>query len=253
VSLQRLKDQQILNPKTIWELGIGSIDSRTIIDTTSSSSSSNSEDGTARSTFQFMSTILKANSIQIALSFIYFTYNGLFTSVASAKEWGRFVNERKGLRVSTIPQGAQRGTYLLSLPFRVALPLMGLSVLLHWLVSQALFIVSVEAYKNGQRYYDWDILSCGFSPLAIILLFVVCLGMFGWLVYMGTQKVPSAMPLVGSCSAAIAAACHPGLVEEEDPYKTIKYGLIEMYSPVHGHCGFSSRTVSTPEVNELYI
>jgi hypothetical protein len=253
LSIQSLRDQGSLTSKIIWQLGLGAIDTRTLLESNQSYSSSGTG-SQGQNLYFFLSTVLKANSPQVVLSFIYFTYNSLFTSMAATMDWSKFLEQRKGLRVSSIPQGDQRGTYMLQLPFRTAIPLMVLSVLLHWLVSQSFFIVNVEGYENGHRYFDWDILSCGFSPLAIILLFVVCLVMFSWLIRMGLRNATSAMPLVGSCSVAIAAACHPGRGnDKEDAYDKIQWGVMEMYSSSYGHCGFSSREVSKPDSNASYI
>lgn len=57
-----------------------------------------------------------ANVPQLILSIIYFVYNGILTAYFLGVEWQRFFNERKGLRVSDSPRGAQRTSYFLQLP-----------------------------------------------------------------------------------------------------------------------------------------
>ncbi|KAF2834550.1 hypothetical protein M501DRAFT_1000189 [Patellaria atrata CBS 101060] len=79
-----------------------------------------------------------ANLAQPTLSFIYFTVNGLFTAMLATLELHDFVKHRKGLRVSTVPKKEQRGTYFLQVPYRYGIPLMIISILLHWLVSQSI-------------------------------------------------------------------------------------------------------------------
>lgn len=59
-----------------------------------------------------------------------------------AEEWSGYVHERKPLRVSN-PSGSQRSTYRLQLPYRYGIPLLVLSGLLHWPVSQSLLIARV--------------------------------------------------------------------------------------------------------------
>lgn len=55
---------------------------------------------------------------------------------------------KKPLRV-TAPQGQQRSTYYLHLPYRYSVPLIVTSALLHWLVSQSIFLVRIDEYKNS--------------------------------------------------------------------------------------------------------
>lgn len=66
--------------------------------------------------------------------------------MALAHEWSQYAVQRKGLRVSAQPRGAQRSTYFLSLPYRNAIPFIILSTLMHWLMSESLFLVMIEAY-----------------------------------------------------------------------------------------------------------
>ena len=48
-----------------------------------------------------------ANSPQIVMSVLYFTYNGLFASILLAVEWDGYAQRRKGPCVSSSPAGAQ--------------------------------------------------------------------------------------------------------------------------------------------------
>ena len=91
---------------------------------------------------QVVASVLVANVPQLILSFLYLNLNGLLTSIFSAMEWSDFVLERKTLRVSN-PKGAQRSTYFLQLPYKMGVPLIVVSGLLHWLVSQSIFLVVV--------------------------------------------------------------------------------------------------------------
>src|ERR1700753_3703235 len=91
-----------------------------------------------------LSNVFIANSPQLILSVIYFTYNSLFTCFLLGLEWNSYASSKKGLRVSNKPTGEQRGTHFLQLPFRWGIPLIILSVVLHWLSSQSIFLVSME-------------------------------------------------------------------------------------------------------------
>lgn len=107
--------------------------------------------------------ILIANVPQLIFSILYFIANSVWTSMALVAEWNSYSVHRKGLRVSTFLRGHQRSTYFLSLPYRYALPLISCSGLLHWLISQSLYVVIIRARGvNHER-------SCfGFSYMCLL-------------------------------------------------------------------------------------
>ena len=90
--------------------------------------------------------ILTANLPQTILSFLYLTYNSLFTCMLSGHEWSLFSHHHRTLRV-TSPRPGQRSTYWLQIPYTYAIPLMTLSGLLHWLTSQSIFLAKVDVWK----------------------------------------------------------------------------------------------------------
>ncbi|GME34346.1 hypothetical protein GTA08_BOTSDO09507 [Neofusicoccum parvum] len=146
---------------------------------------------------------------QPVLSIFYFFYNGLLTSIIMGIEWDAYGKGRKGLRVSGIPRGAQRGTHFLQLPLRFAIPLALTSSLLHWTASQSLFAVSIIVDQH-QSFF-----ACGFSPLATICLLATLLAMLGYYACMAFSRFENGLPVAGNCSAAIAAACHPKASDEQ--------------------------------------
>ncbi|CAI4212306.1 unnamed protein product [Parascedosporium putredinis] len=79
------------------------------------------------------------NTPQILLSIAYLAYNGLFTRMHGEREWSSYSVKYKPLRVS-YARGLQTVAYRLQLPFRWSIPLISLSALLHWLVSNCLYI-----------------------------------------------------------------------------------------------------------------
>jgi len=81
-----------------------------------------------------------ANTPQMLVSYIYLAYNGLFTSMLATAEWVEHSVPRRGLRVAW-PRGQQRATSFLSLPYTYAVPIMAASTMLHWLISESLFLV----------------------------------------------------------------------------------------------------------------
>ncbi|KAK0653618.1 hypothetical protein DIS24_g5839 [Lasiodiplodia hormozganensis] len=181
---------------------------------------------------------LLANAGQPLLSLLHCAYNALFTALYLGTEWdgyggGGGESSKKGLRISSVPRGAQRASHFLQLPWRYGVPLSAASTLLHWLASQSVFTVSLvdggdageagardesgggtgggkETAEQSDRFFG-----CGFSPLAMALLLVALLALLACLLAAALPRFKTGMPVVGSCSAAIAAACRPHPRREE--------------------------------------
>lgn len=152
---------------------------------------------------------LVATAAQSVFSVLYLVYNGLFTSMTLGEEWSQYAVRRKGLRVSN-PHGSLRGTYFLSLPYRYAIPVMVISATMHWIISQSIFLVGVEAYDyHNKRYPEKDFTTCGYSPAAQITGIIAGLLMLVYIMAFSHKKFKSRMPIAGSCSLAISDACHP--------------------------------------------
>ena len=120
----------------------------------------------------------------------------------------RVLARPKALRV-TQPHGAQRSTYFLQLPYRYSIVLLTTSTLLHWLVSQCLFLANVNVFfPSGELDCLNSIATIGHS--VVPLLFVLILGSVTVAVGFlnGRRRYRPGIPLAGSCSAAISAACH---------------------------------------------
>jgi ribosomal protein L31 len=92
---------------------------------------------------------------------------------------------------------------------------MVLSGLLHWLTLQSIYLARIEIVQNPPQYpyvkNEVDVISTiSFSTIALI--FVVLSSIFAIIAVVVTglrrYKHPN-IPVAGSCSAAISAACHP--------------------------------------------
>lgn len=194
---------------------------------------------------------LIANLPQLVLSFTYLLYNALYTCMLLADEWSRYGHSRKALRVSS-PIWEQRSTYRLQLPYLYSIPLLAVSTWMHWLVSQSIFLVRIAVYdSSGQELNPLSKYSVGYSCIAII-----CTIFFGSLMVLvalanGFRKDRGGMPLVGSCSAAISAACHPHSEDSAAALLPLQWGVHHEKDGI-GYCGFSSREVRKPVVEELY-
>ncbi|KAK0369045.1 hypothetical protein CLIM01_13602 [Colletotrichum limetticola] len=192
---------------------------------------------------------------QVIMSLIYFNYNALYTSISLITEWDRFGKEQKGLRTSSPSQGHQRQTYFLQLPFRYSLPLTVFSGGLHWLISQSIFLVFIEVYDSaGNKDDDDTITSCGWSPVGVICVIVAGTIMVGLLVMSGFRRLRyGGIPVAGSCSAAISAACHPAPNEEPKLWiKALRWGVVSEPDSELPHCSFSSRKIDAPSEGKMY-
>ncbi|KAL2812282.1 hypothetical protein BJX63DRAFT_432724 [Aspergillus granulosus] len=216
--------------KTIWDNGLGQVTSGTIL----------SGMDARPNTHGIFTMVLLANTPQLLVSFAYFMYNALLTIMLGAVEYDRYGLSRKPLRVSW-PRGAQRSTYYLSLPYRYSLPLLTVSALLHWFVSQSFFFVDILPFEaNGEPYVSGEVVTCGYNPVAIIFGIVVGGAMPVVAMLLGLRRFRSKMPLAAQCSAAISAACHPMISstgsasndDEDHALKPVQWGeLPGIYSP----------------------
>lgn len=194
----------------------------------------------------FAPMILLANLPQTIVSFLYLTYNALFTCMLVAKEWNQFAHKRKTLRV-TNPVGEQRSSYWLQLPYTYSIPLLIMSSLLHWLVSQTLFFVRIKEVGSGTV-----ITSCGYSPIAIITVIPIGIILVLLVVLTGFRRYEKGIPLAGSSSAAISAACHPPEEDVGASILPVMWGEVKTEDSAVGHCCFTSFAVSTPVEGNMY-
>lgn len=226
-----------LNFADVLRLGFGAVDARALI------TDPNFPD-------EIATIALIANLPQVILSVLYFSYNSLFTAKLMGHEWTSYAHKRKGLRVSCKPKGSQRSTYFLQLPYRFGVPLVVLSGTLHWLVSQSIFVVAIDINEG----FDWR-RTCGYSPIAMTLvivlgaLMIVAVIGFGWLPYKG------GIPLAGSSSMAISAACHPNETKrfEDGPIseQKLQWGVETSVDGIK-RCAFSSQEVGPLVEGHLY-
>ena len=198
--------------------------------------------------------ILIANLPQFILSFLYLTYNSLFTCMLSGHEWSLFSHHHRTLRV-TSPRLGQRSTYWLQIPYTYAIPLMTVSGLLHWLTSQSIFLAKVEIWDSFGEKSQFLISGVGYSCIAIT--FVLTLEILALLITagMGYRPFPAEITTIGSCSAAISAACHaPGADSEEIIGKKVRWGDVGIVSDLGvKHLTFSSEEgVKKPVFGEAY-
>ncbi|KAH6629137.1 hypothetical protein C7974DRAFT_433828 [Boeremia exigua] len=225
----------------LWKIGFGTITGNNLLNISTT----------------LVGGILLANLPQAVLSYLYLAFNALYTNMFVAQEWSTYMENRKPLRV-TSPIGQQRDTYWLNVPFRYAIPMTVMSGLFHWLASQSIFLVQITVLNAYTREAYKKISTCGFSPVAIILCTVlgtiIAIGGFA----LGRFRYAPGMPVAGSCSAAISAACHPLPEDTDAAVLPVQWGAVTHGEkgvdgkPPVGHCTFSSFPVHTPKRGQLY-
>ena len=187
---------------------------------------------------------LTANTPQIIVSYVYLGLNNILTTILVMVEWCSYTagpkTQAKGLRVSSPVAGTeQRSTYTLSVPLKWAIPVSICIAVLHWAVSETLFLAQIDVYDVNTRQIDLgtSVTDVFYSLLpkyitvaigSALVITLVCIGMFA--------SYPGTMPLAGCCSASIAAACQPsrprgdgvpGRFPEDLAYKKLQWGVLE--------------------------
>ena len=169
-------------------------------------------------------------------------------------EWVRYSFRSRGLRV-TSPRGHQRASYYLQLPYTYGVPIIIASALLHWLISQSLFLVRISVYAyDGIESPSRSISATGYSPYAIV--FAVCMGgalLIGVLLLGFLRKYPATMPLAACCSASIAASCQPeeDMAKDSLAQEKLQWGVVDQGMMADDHDGPLHASFSTKGVEPL--
>ncbi|KAG8527154.1 uncharacterized protein KY384_008584 [Bacidia gigantensis] len=143
---------------------------------------------------------------------------------------------------------------LVTTALQIRHPLLISSILLHWLVSQAIYYTRLTTYDPvGNVDEVYSVSATAFSPIAIIFCIIVGGIMLITLVANGFRKYNTEIPLAGSCSAAISAFCHRPGDDADAAVLPVKWGMIEgAQNQRVGHCSFTSHNVSDPVPGHLY-
>ncbi|PYI19088.1 hypothetical protein BO99DRAFT_403078 [Aspergillus violaceofuscus CBS 115571] len=215
------------------------------------------------SNYSLMECVFLANIIQLLVSFLYLFYNNILTHQLVADQWMRFLRPdgKKALRVST-PRGMQRSSYLLSLPLTYSLTLTIAMILLHWLVSQSLFVVQTIGFDtNGEKvtFPHFSGSAVGYALLPILLATLCGIVMVaGLLVHSFVRRhpdVPTEFPIWGASSAHIEALCSGRPADDADAHLfPISIGVVVSGPQDQPYLTFSTDTgLRPPERNEMFM
>ena len=236
-------DNVINEDEKIWSLGFGAVSEGAIFNHSYEENS-----------HHILTSSLLANTPQLVLSVLYLIYNSLFTSMLTAQEWNRYTRHRKALRV-TSPVGEQRTTYWLQLPWTYSIPLGIASCVLHWLVSQSIFLVYIKKYDPNHNLVEGSTtIANGYSAYAMVIVIIVGFALVLGLIVNGLRRLEPGVPLVGSCSLAISAACHRPQDDHGASLLPLKWGCVSHETTDGlGHCCFTSFEVEEPIVGQRYV
>ncbi|KAG9564622.1 hypothetical protein KCU71_g9834, partial [Aureobasidium melanogenum] len=235
-------DAQTYTLSRMWRDGVGTVSTDSLVDSAPRGRS-------------LLENVLLTNTPQLAITFIYVFYNNCLTRMLLGQEYSGYARQRKPLRVSR-PEGAQRSTYRLQLPYRYSIPLMATTAVLHWLVARSIFLVQIKIFDYDGNALADSISACGYSAMAIVLSLFVSGILIIALLASGARKFEPGMPLASSCSLAITAACHTGPGDEDARLLPLKYGVViseeSGSDSEYEHASFSSKEVTPLVEGHLY-
>jgi hypothetical protein len=152
--------------------------------------------------------IAMANAPQLWLSLGYFLWNNQVTRIWGEHEWRSYAGRRKIPRVS---YGADspgvRNTRWLQLPYVLSATLMSISTVMHWVVSQALFVVEVEDLSNARNATAELIFAICYSPTAIFAIGVMAMALIAFITIYYFIPFRSWMPVMAGSARVVFASC----------------------------------------------
>ena len=148
--------------------------------------------------------VIVANLPQVWSTIAYLTWNNQITRIWLEQEWRSFYrsHQRPRVSISSREPGIQSARWF-QLPYWLTVLLMSISVLLHWLVSQTLFVV--EIYFSDATLAS--VFHLHYSPLALISVGTLAMALvFGITVY---YVIPTRtwMPLMAGSTRVVFDSC----------------------------------------------
>ncbi|KAK7947810.1 uncharacterized protein PG986_008696 [Apiospora aurea] len=164
----------------------------------------------------YLGGLIAANVGQLVLSWCYFAYNALLTRVHVEKELNLYSQSFRPLRVS-FPKGEQIATWRLQLPLQFGMPLLAISIVLHWLASNSIFLLIMEGVNDvipigvdsGNHALAADsVVTVGYSPPAVLATLILGATLATVPLLVGLYKLPGDMVAGGCNSLVLSALCH---------------------------------------------
>ncbi|CAI7678266.1 unnamed protein product [Penicillium pancosmium] len=224
--------------KNLFTLGFGALSLNAILATF------DYEGGSSKS---ILTTALITNLPQLLLSGLYFMYSMVLTSITATHEQSMFAHKTNDSPSHT-PGGRATGDVLARTSLAIFFTLFDLRIY----QPNTEIVMKPSAHFPGVSDTGMTT-ACGYSPLAISCALGVAVFLFIVLIDLSSRKVKPGMPVVGSCSLAISAACHPPKSDESPSIKPLLWGAVEHESNGKpGHCCLTSFEVEKPMGGAFY-
>ncbi|KAH7138568.1 hypothetical protein B0J11DRAFT_514755 [Dendryphion nanum] len=190
-----------------------------------------------------------SNGAQFIYSLLYLMMIYNITLVSQENDWGKLEHKRRRLRCTIVKGDGFSQDYLLQLPRLILFPLMGYSVLTHWMLGEALqtqeliwMDSDVDRYVEHSKYIiTYAAYPLWFATFLILLMTGVC-----WWAY--TYKREGFIPqMFGS----IRILCAATTTLDDFPSNGIKWGDLG-FGKQFRHAGLSADEVDKIKPNELY-
>lgn len=161
----------------------------------------------ANDSLALLGLILLANCPQLWLSACYLLWNNQLTRIWMEHEWRSFYLQRKLPRISHDAKRMDnvRATRFLQLPYSASAFLMTTSTVLHWLVSQALFLSGGIDQFQGSESHPAVVV---WSPLALIVLGLVTVPLLLVTSIYYIKPFNTVMPFMGGSARVVIEACY---------------------------------------------
>jgi hypothetical protein len=128
-----------------------------------------------------------------------------------------------------------------------------MSGLLHWLLSQSLFLVRQEVRTRDGKLYPESTCACGYSVSSLIAFTLTLFTLLIVVLYLLARELNVNLPPARHCSLVISAACHPPEDEVDAHLGEVRWGVTEVATEESvGHCTFTSREVTSVQPGGMY-
>lgn len=126
--------------------------------------------------------------------------------------------------------------------------------MLHWLLSQSLFLVLLEIRDSQGAIIETESKSTvGYSNLSLLVFATIYFATLFIVLGFQMRRITLRLPPANHCSLIISAACHPPPEDTDAHLKKVQWGVVRArFGGEVGHCSFTSEEVSNPEEGKHY-
>ncbi|OCK75622.1 hypothetical protein K432DRAFT_361762 [Lepidopterella palustris CBS 459.81] len=193
-----------------------------------------------------------SNGAQFIYSLLYLMLVYNVTLICQERDWGNLETGRHRLRCTIVKGESFCQDYLLQLPKRVLFPVMGYSVLTHWMLGEALStqesIWRDDTYEHGNTIIEHSKYTIVYAAYPLWIATVLILVMTGlcWWAFTYTREgfIPQMFGSIRTCCAATTEL-------DDFPWYGVQWGDLGTGKQFR-HAGLSAEAVGKIEPCELY-